>query len=165
MKKYSKINNLMMVVFLTGIVLFSGCASFKPALYEKSLTGLDFTKYGRDSFFITTGDYFQKYKSVSILRVTCYNGYLKKESPESQKTDIWKYDDPLYSEKPSSFKKKDYDYKSCKLSELLDYMVESARKINANGLIRLEITPIKQISPVNEKVQNGILISGLAISF
>lgn len=151
---------------VTVILLFlaSGCSSFKPVLYERSQTGLDFSKYSKNGFLVTTGDFHKDYKSLSIMRVTCYDGYIKKEAPGSNETDIWKEDD-LYGEIPTSFNKRDYEYRSCKLSEILDYMVESAGKIGANGIIKLEITPVKQNSPVNGQVQNGILITGLAISY
>jgi len=146
------------------LFLVSGCTSFKPALYERSLTGLDFSKYSKDGFLVTTGDFHKDYKSLSILRVNCYDGYIKREAPDSKESDIWKEDD-LYGEIPTSFNKRDYEFRSCKLSEILDYMVESAGKIGANGIIKLEITPVKQNSPVNGQVQNGILIVGLAISY
>ncbi len=158
--KFPKINT---AAFLL-LFLISGCSSFKPALYERSVTGLDFSKYSKDGFLVTTGDFLKEYKSLSILRTTCYDGYIKREAPNGKETDIWKGDD-LYGELPKSFNKRDYEYRSCKLSELLDYMVESAVKIGGNGIIKLEITPVKQKSPVNGQVQNGILITGLAISY
>jgi hypothetical protein len=153
-----------LLVISISVLFFNGCTSFKPALYERSLTGLDFSKYSKDGFLVTTGDFHKDYKSLSILRVSCYDGYLKKAAPGSKETDIWKEDD-LYGELPKSYNKRDYEYKSCKLSELLDYMVEQGVRIGANGIIKLEITPVKQNSPVNGQVQNGILITGLAISY
>jgi uncharacterized protein YbjQ (UPF0145 family) len=60
---------------------------------------------------------------------------------------------------------KDYEYKGCKLSELLDYMVEQARKNGADGIVRLEIQEVSRISPVSGENQDGILITGLAVSF
>lgn len=158
-----KFFKIIIAIFLL-ISLVAGCKSFKPALYERSLTGLDFSKYSKDGFLVTTGDFHKEYKSLSILRATCYDGYIKREAPDSKETDIWKEDD-LYGELPTSFNKRDYEYRSCKLSDLLDYMVESAGKIGGNGIIKLEITPVKQDSPVNGQVQNGILITGLAISY
>jgi hypothetical protein len=167
MKRTFKISIKPILVASFSLLLIQGCTSYKykPALYEKSTTGLDFSKYSRNGFLVTTGDFYQSYQSLSILRATCYDGYIKKDSPETKQADIWKNEDVLYSDLPSDFKMKDYEFKSCKLSELLDYMVESATKMGANGIIRLEITPVSQNSPVNGQPQDGILMTGLAISF
>jgi len=164
MNRVDRLYNLKNVISLVFLLLVTSCTPFKPALYERSVSGLDFSKYQKDGFLITTGDYGQKYQAVSIIRVTCFDGYRKKESENSKQADIWINEDPLYTEKGTTlFRKKDYEYKSCKLSEQLDYMVENAVRLNANGIMNLEITPINQISPVNGKEQNGILIKGLAI--
>jgi hypothetical protein len=164
MKRYAPGFGPILIISISVLLLVSDCTPFKPALYERRTTGLDFSKYQRSGFFVSPGDYFQNYQSISILRVTCFDGYMKKESPDVKRSDIWKSEDALYSEPPSNFRKKDYEFKSCKLSEILDYMVESATKLGANGITRLEIKEITQNSPVNGNVQTGILMTGLAIS-
>ena len=156
---------IILTFFFSAILFITGCASSKPALYERSLTGLDFSKYSRDGFLVTPGDAFKEYTSLSILRAVCYDGYILKETPDNKKSDIWKGEDANYGELPSSSNMKDYEYKGCKLSELLDYMVEQARKNGADGIVRLEIKEVSRISPVSGENQDGILITGLAVSF
>lgn len=147
-----------------SLILFTGCATFQPSFYEKSSYNIDLSKYQKEGLFITTGDYYSKYEPLSILTVSCYNGYINKQSAQKNQAEIQKNYDPIYSG-GSSFKIKDFDYKDCLISDLLDYIFESAKEIGAKGIIKLEIKPISQRSPDSGQNQDGFLVTGLAIKY
>jgi len=153
------------IMFCSFIILFLliNCVPFRPALYEKTSYNIDLSKYENEGLFITTGDYYQNYEPLSILTVTCYDGYIYKGTAKPTQLENENYYDDLYSNQESTYKMKDFDYKSCYVNDLLDFLFESAKKLNAKGIIRLEIKSVTQISPINGQTQDGLLITGLAI--
>jgi hypothetical protein len=157
--------NVLMIISLSILLLLNGCTLTKPSLYEKTSYSIDLSKYQKEGLFITTGDYYQSYEPLSILTVTCYDGYIKKESSQPSQSSNTKENDALYSTISPSYKMKDYSYQNCSTTDMLDFLFESAQEIKANGIIRLELKPVTQTSPTSGQLQSGILITGLAIKF
>ena len=108
---------------------------------------------------MTTGDYHSNYLPVGIIEANCYDGYKLKDGVEVPQSDInQKERDDLYNSS-TSLNINDYNYKKCTIYDLLDNMFLDAKKKGANGVIKIEIQPIKS----NE--QSGIRIIGMAIKY
>lgn len=71
--------------------------------------------------------------------------------------------DGVYAEKYEIFKMKDYEYKQCYIDDMLNYFFKSAKELNANGIIGLEIITTGKMSSENFQYQTGYLITGMAI--
>jgi len=142
--------------------LLSGC-TFQPSLYEKVFYNIDLSKYQQEDLFVSIGDFYQEYKPLSILTVACYDGYIKKETAKPISSENKKYNDDVYYSLSQTYRIKDYYYKDCYIDDLLDFLFKSAKELNANGIIKLEIKTITQKSPINGQIQDGLLITGLAI--
>ena len=151
-------------ISLISILMISSCATFQPDFYENTPYNIDLSKYQKEGLFITTGDFYSKYDPVSILTESCYNGYISKQSTRKRQAENQTDNDSVYSE-GSSFNLKDFEYKNCLISDLLDYLFESAKEMGANGIINLEIKSVVRTSPDSEKTQDGALVTGLAIKY
>lgn len=149
------------ILFLMLITLGS-CAVLPK--YELNTYTFDFAKFEKQGVLVTTGDMFQKYKSICLLTVDCYNGYI----PRVSKTEKVKNktnnsaDDAYSNSSPSVESNKNYEYKTCTYDDLLIEMVNQAKDKGANAIIKLEFKPVKKYYSDKNYVM-GIEIEGLAI--
>ena len=152
-------------IFLLFILLLNGCAVLDK--YSISSTSIDLTRFEDQGIFVTTGDLSQKYKSISILVVNCYDGFSPKsdsmKNGGNRKEENQRFDN-IYLEGPTSFDKvKDFDYKLCSLDNLFAELINQAKNVGANGIIKLEIRNITKSGITTKTTQKGIEIVGLAI--
>ena len=109
---------------------------------------------------MTSGDFHSNYAPIGIIEANCYDGYkLKDGIKEPQVAKNQNERDDLYSSNVSSLKINDYNFKKCAIYDLLDNMFFDAKEKGANGIIKIEIQPIKS----ND--QSGIRIIGMAIKY
>ena len=149
---------------LLSIVILSGCVVLDK--FSTSVSNIDLTQFEKEGIFVTTGDYFQNYKSISILAVQCYDGFYPKEGIKVKKTDNAdrQYEDNIYASTSSEFDKtKNYNYKSCELEDMFSEIINQAKQKGANGIIKLEIRSISKQGANPKTMQNGIEIVGLAV--
>ena len=126
---------------LISIFLLDGCAVMDT--YESSVYSIDLSKFEKQGIFVTTGDLSQKYTSVSILVVNCYNGYIPKaitNNQEENKKEKIRHEDDLYADD----EKLNNPYKFCSLDDLIDELIRETKNIGANGLIKLEIRNVNR---------------------
>jgi hypothetical protein len=145
---------------LISIFLLDGCAVMDT--YESSVYSIDLSKFEKQGIFVTTGDLSQKYTSVSILVVNCYNGYIPKaitNNQEENKKEKIRHEDDLYADD----EKLNNPYKFCSLDDLIDELIRETKNIGANGLIKLEIRNVNRPGVSNKEIQRGIEITGLAV--
>lgn len=152
------------IILLTSIIFYCGCTVLNK--YEVNSFQIDLTKFEKQGIFATTGDLSQKYKSISILTVNCYDGYSAREGKTNKikRDSINKKnaDDAYASNGPSPERKKFYEYRECSIDDLCYEMITQAKNIGANGIIKLEIRFISR-NGLNKEIQRGIEISGLAV--
>jgi len=155
--KNSKIKPL---AFLISILIFNSCVVLDK--YTTTATNIDLTQFEREGIFVTTGDLFQKYKSVSILAVQCYNGFDPKEGYQikNEEKENNQYVDDIYASRPSDY---DNNFKTCALGDLFSELINQAKQKGANGIIRLEIRNISRQGENPKTLQNGTEIIGLAV--
>lgn len=146
----------------SGFILFLGC-KVNPVLYQSDIVNTDLSTFQKKGFFITTGDYNKDYDPISMLSVTCFNGYIKKESSKEKKSNNNIEQDGIYSQSSTISGLKNYNYKICNMNDLLNSLFESAKELNANGIINLRVLEVNRMAPDNSGLQKGILITGLAI--
>lgn len=129
--------------------------------FSTSVSNIDLTQFEKEGIFVTTGDYFQDYTSISILAVQCYEGFYP---TEVLKTENRKYEDNIYALTSTEFDKpKNYNYKNCELEDLFSELINQAKQKGANGIIKLEIRSISKQGENPKTMQNGIEIVGLAV--
>jgi len=153
------------VLLLISFLFLDGCTVLDK--YEMSSNSIDLSKFEKQGIFVTTGDLSQKYKSVSILNVNCYDGYIPKTDAKKKIENIkekFQRVDEVYSSAPAAGDKlKNFNYKLCRLDELFDDLISQAKNIGANGLIKLEIKNINRSGISSKTTQRGIEIVGLAV--
>lgn len=147
----------------SGFILFLGC-NVKPVLYQSYVVNTDLSTFQKQGFLITTGDYNKDYDPISMLSVTCYNGYIKKENSKEKKSKNNIEQDGIYSQSSSVSGLKNYNYKMCDINDLLNSLFGSAKELNANGIINLKVLEVNRMTPDNSGLQRGILLTGLAIN-
>ncbi len=141
---------------LVLMLLFSSCASYPK--YETFDTYIDFEKYSQVGFFLSIDDYNHSYMPKGLLSVSCYSGVQKTEV--SKPKDM--FNDDLYYSSSSKFKK---EFRTCRVEELLDEIVNEARSKGADGLVNVKIVNTsRMVKEGNKKMkQPGLLITGFAI--
>lgn len=143
---------LSLLLFLTSCIVTNK--------YSFNSYSVDLTNFEKQGIFVTTGDFSQKYKSISIVGTVCYDGYTPKSeyiAKKAKKNGKKSYQDDIYSSNnPPSESLKNFDYKACDLNDLFEEIINEAKEQGANGIIKLEI---KRISGTRQ----GIEIQGLAI--
>lgn len=152
---------LLKISLLIIIISLSSCASIKE--YRVTTLHVDFAKYQKKDFFITTGDCPVKYESVGIVGIYCENGHVRKNTTQTEQPKKKKENDVYYENTSSTvFIKKNYDYKVCDYRELIDELYKYAISLGANGIIKIDINPTTKY--VDKKLFNvGYSIEGLAI--
>ena len=149
---------------LFSIIILNGCVVLDK--FSTSISNIDLTQFEQEGIFVTTGDFFQNYKSISILTVQCYHGFYPKKGIKIKKTDNAdrQYEDSIYALTSSGFDKiNDYNYKSCELEDMFAEIINQAKQKGANGIIKLEIRSISKQGANLKTMQNGIEIVGLAV--
>ena len=145
-----------MIFNFFSFILFNSCTVTNN--YSLSSTTIDLTKFENQGIFITTGDLYKKYKSISIIVVDCYEGYVPKSNSQiiKEKKEFnqnYKNVDDIYKSTPTL----ESNYKQCYIEDLFPELILKAKQVGANGIIKLEI---KNIS---KSTQTGIEIVGLAV--
>lgn len=149
---------------LISFLILNSCVVLDK--FSTSVSNIDLTQFEKEGIFVTTGDFFQDYKSISILAVQCYEGFYPKEGLKTKNVDKEnkQYEDNIYGSTPSEFDKiKNYNYKTCELEDLFSELINQAKQKGANGIIKLEIRSISKQGENPKTMQNGIEIVGLAV--
>lgn len=143
-------------LILSALLLLSSCASYPK--YETFDSYIDFEKYSQSGFFLSIDNYNKSYMPKGLLSVSCYSGIQKTEV--SKPKDM--FNDDVYYSSSSKFKK---EFRSCRVEELLDEIVDEARSKGADGLINVKIVNTsRMVKEGNKKMkQPGLLITGFAI--
>lgn len=152
---------LKITISILIIALFSlnSCAVLDK--YEISTTNIDLTAFDKQGLFVTTGDLSKEYKSISLISVKCYHGYV----PKNQKHVVEKQiNHDLFSSDGGLFDNtEDYKLEYCTLEDLFIEVMNQVKLIKANGIIKLEIRNISRPGLNGKSIQNGVEVSGLAI--
>ena len=141
LKKQIKIVSIMSL-----LLFFNSCAVLDKYSFDASV--IDLSIFEKEGIFVTTGDISKSYKSVSIIMVDCYQGFIPKPDVKSGKGRSQNADyDNVYGGSNTSFDKiSDYDYKSCEINDLFEEIIYQAKGTDANGIIKLEIRNISKSS-------------------
>ena len=160
-KKNQLMKTLKITTTILIIALFSlnSCAVLDK--YEISKTNIDLTAFDKQGLFVTTGDLVKEYKSISLVSVKCYHGYV----PKNQKHVVDKeISHELFSSESGLFDNtEDYKLEYCSLEDLFLEVINQLKLIKANGIIKLEIRNISRPGLNGKSIQDGVEISGLAI--
>lgn len=150
-------------IVVASLLTFSGCVTLNK--YSMDSYDIDLTQFEKEGIFVTTGDCFQKYKSISILSSECYHGYVPKGDSKKQNRKDMPEDDLYVSSSPTE-NRKNFEFKRCKFADLFSEMISEAKQLGANGIIRIEIRPVSREgeSKNPEVIQRGIMITGLAVN-
>lgn len=151
--------------FISLVLFFiNGCIVLDK--YEFTSTQIDLSEFENQGIFVTTGDLYKDYKSLSLLEANCYNGFAENNSHINKRGNRSKKDnfiDEIYSEQPNASENiKNYHYKLCTLNDLFNEMIIQAKERGANGIIKLEIRNISKTG-TNKTTQKGVQIIGLAV--
>ncbi len=156
-----------LLIIITSLFIFSGCVTLNK--YSVASYDLDLTQFEKEGLFVTTGDCFQKYKSISILTVECYHGYVPKGDSKKKKTRTNVHEDDIYassnsvSSSPHNDNPNDFDFKVCELPDLFSEIINQAKRCGANGIIKLEIRNVSRDGEASKTIQRGVEIVGLAV--
>ena len=143
--------NLIPILFL---LILAGCATVD--IYTTSKSSVDLSEYSKQGIFITTGDTPKDYTPVSILTVTCFNGYVAK----TIKTKSIYSNDDIYVKSQNEF-----TFVTCAATDLIPTMIDEAIIKGANGIIKFEIQHISKSSSDGKYLIGGLQIIGMAIKF
>ncbi len=140
-----KIVSLVVVTVLS--LGFSGCSQkYTHVDKQEVISSLDFTKYQKNDFLITPGEYGDNYTAIGIFTFTVY--------PESN-----------YIKTTSGRNSKNWVSKDISSQEILDLAYETAVKKGANAITHFKIRATTKI--LNDGIQNfsvtGLEMSGLLI--
>ena len=140
-----KIISLVVVTVLS--LGFSGCSQkYTHVDKQEVISSLDFTKYQKNDFLITPGEYGDNYTAMGIFTFTVY--------PESN-----------YIKTTSGRKSKNWVSKDISSQEILDLAYETAVKKGANAITHFKIRTTTKM--LNDGIQNfsvtGLEMSGLLI--
>ena len=140
-----KIISLVVVTVLS--LGFSGCSQkYTHVDKQEVISSLDFTKYQKNDFLITPGEYGDNYTAMGIFTFTVY--------PESN-----------YIKTTSGRKSKNWVSKDISSQEILDLAYETAVKKGANAITHFKIRATTKM--LNDGIQNfsvtGLEMSGLLI--
>jgi len=149
MKKFKQI-----LIILSVIFLFENCASqqFQHIDKEKIISSLDFTKYQKNDFLITPGEYGADYTTIGIFTFTIYAeaNYIIVEEIDSEGE---KYNFGKWISNDISAK------------DILDLAYQTALKKGANAMTHFKLKNISKTiyDGKNEFIVNGLEMSGLLI--
>lgn len=141
-------------------IILTSCVPTKNYTIRHNIINLEQFNTNEDGVFITTGDYFQAYTSVSIIESVCESG-LSNEVVPTKIVEAKIIQDDLYGSPGTS--RYNGNYKDCTISDLISEMVRKAKLLNADGIIKLEITPLITSDKYVGPRITGYIISGLAI--
>lgn len=132
------------VIFYLFIITFlAGCKNLE-APKTINIYLYDFTKYAKEGFLFTPESYNYEYESMGMIYIQIYPEIKRKE-------------DDKYMGDPE----KNYIIGKIDVSEAIDQLFQSAKKIGADAIIRFQINSItKQKSSL---LIEGIEASGFAI--
>ena len=137
---------MLLSTLLVGTI-FTGCSQKITHVDATSKTlSLDFTKYQKNKFLITPGEYGGDYTAVGMFTFIKY--------PESD-----------FVENKKHYEKSYWSQKTVKEQEVLDLAYESAKSRGADAITHFKISPI--IKNMNDGLKDftitGIKITGLLI--
>jgi hypothetical protein len=160
-----KVSKISRTFFLISFLFLTGCTVLNK--YEINSTPIDLSKFDKQGIFVTTGDLFRKYKSLSILDVNCYDGFIPKAEYQNKSEIESKKKQPIDGIYETTSNKteniKNFRYKSCTLEDLFAEIISQAKTSGANGIIKLEIRNITKEGLSPKSMQRGLEIVGLAI--
>lgn len=148
-----------LLILTLAFIFLTGCSVYLDK-YSQSTSLIDFSNYFNKGVYMSTGDFHATYAPTGIIEATCYDGYkLKDGVKKAPPSNTQNQRDELYDTSISSDKMKDYDFKKCSINDLLDSMFLIAKENGANGIINIEIQPIRSTN------QSGIRIVGMGIKY
>ncbi len=151
--KGKTMKNLKLLSALTALVLilsFTGCSQkFTHLDREGAITNLDFTKYQKDGFLITPGDYGADYTSVGLFTFTIYA----------------EADFILIKNKHTGHTAKRWKSKQINPQDILDIVYETALQKDANAITHFKIKNIFTPTNDGQRIFNRdtLEVSGLLI--
>lgn len=161
---YLNINRMRKFLFISAMaLLLSACAVPKRA-YTSYSTSFDFTEFTNDGFFITESNSVSfDYDPIGSISGVVTSGYevLGKDKQRESKMK----DDVYYQEKNEKVRYGEYKYADFR--NVLFEIVESAKKLGANGIINLDVvySPGTVDMKNKEITPSYYIASGMAISF
>ena len=143
-------------------LLLSACATMPKRAYTSYSASFDFTEFTNDGFFITESNSVSfDYDPIGSISGVVTSGY---EVLGKEKQGASKMGDDVYA-KEKTEKVKYGEYKYADFRNVLFEIVESAKKMGANGIINLDVTYSPGTNDMygNEVVPSSYTASGMAI--
>jgi len=147
------------VIIIVLATLVSSCApKLYPSKREVITVVLDYRKYNDDGFFISSTPFIGAYEPLGDIKIVVFPGkYFVYKDVNIQKNTQGDVDLPF---------RKTLEVEKIQFDELLEIMVNEAKKLGADGLANMTIREESHTYTVDNVVKTEILyynLSGLAI--
>ena len=150
-------------LFISAVaLLLSACATMPKRAYTSYSASFDFTEFTKDGFFITESNSVSfDYAPIGSISGVVTSGYevLGRDKGQKMKDDV-------YSQEKNE-KIRYGEYKYADFRNVLLEIVESAKKLGANGIINLDVKYNPGTNDIygKEVIPSSYIASGMAIKY
>ena len=145
---------LKVLIATLALLSLTNCSTYYEFRGWTEITGVDFARFSQQGFFFTTESYKGEYEPCGLIRAEIVPSIKKlKNIPSGEEEKYKKIADDMGNV---------YYLEDIRVEDVLEKIMLEAKKLNANGLMNLDIQTTEHIMTNITKVK-GISVNGFAI--